>query len=69
MVAVVPSASGVVLPDCVNEVVNEKSVLPRGSRARRVRLVELRRAIESREYQVPAADLADALLHAARSAN
>jgi hypothetical protein len=69
MVAVVPSVEGFVLPDSVNEVANEMLVLSGGSRAKRARLIELRRAIEGGEYRVPAADLADALLHTSGSAN
>jgi anti-sigma28 factor (negative regulator of flagellin synthesis) len=37
--------------------------------SRRRRISELRRAIEAGEYQVPAADLAEALLRSTRSAN
>lgn len=69
MVVDVPAAEGLVVSDCVIEVANETLVAPRTSRAKRARLIELRKAIARGEYQVSAADLADALLHAARSAN
>jgi anti-sigma28 factor (negative regulator of flagellin synthesis) len=69
MVMVVPAGDGFVLPDSRNEIANRISARPRRSRARQARLLELRSAIEGGDYRVPAADLADALLHAAHSAN
>jgi anti-sigma28 factor (negative regulator of flagellin synthesis) len=69
MVVVVPATEGLILPDSQNRVANESPSLRQSSRARRERLIELRNAIASGEYRVSAANLADALLRSARSAN
>ena len=69
MVAVVPAAEDVALPDSLREVETAGAALPRSSWSKRVRLIELRKAIEGGEYHVPATALAGALQRSARSAN
>ena len=69
MVAILPAIASAVSPDSLIGIEHETSRRPRNSQSRRIRLIELRKAIESGEYHVPAAALADALLYAARSAN
>jgi hypothetical protein len=68
MVAVVPAGEGNVLPESPIGVRIE-AAFRRSSSPKQVRLIELRRAIESGEYRVSAADLADALRRAAGSVN
>ena len=69
MVEVVPSVESLFLSECVIERANGTAARTLRSRARQDRLIELRKAIARGEYQVPAGDLADALLHSARSAS
>ncbi len=58
--AIPPSANGVVLEVSAHSVQHE---------ARRQRIQQLRDAVEGGHYYVAAADLADAILRAAREAN
>jgi anti-sigma28 factor (negative regulator of flagellin synthesis) len=69
MVVVVMPAECVVLSKPLKKDRKDRAALSRDSRAMQVRLLELRTAIESGEYGVSAAELTDALLRAARSAN
>lgn len=69
MVAVGLTAQSFALSPSLNGAGNEAVVPACSAGARRMRIQGLRRAIESGEYHVSAADLADALLRAARSSN
>jgi anti-sigma28 factor (negative regulator of flagellin synthesis) len=62
------SAAGSI-PPSANEVVLEVSANGAHHDARRQRIHQLREAIEGGQYCVSAADLADAILRAARQAN
>ena len=56
------------IPPSANEVVLEAAAAER-LESRRLRIRELREAIEGGEYRVSAGDLADAILRAARHSN
>jgi anti-sigma28 factor (negative regulator of flagellin synthesis) len=57
------------IPPSANEVVLEASAPTTRREPRRLRVRQLREAIEGGEYRVSAGDLADAILRAARQAN
>jgi anti-sigma28 factor (negative regulator of flagellin synthesis) len=57
------------IPPAANEVVIKVSAPSVGRETRRHRIQRLREAIESGQYRIPAGDLADAILRAARHAN
>jgi anti-sigma28 factor (negative regulator of flagellin synthesis) len=62
------SAAGAIAP-LADEVASKAHARREGIELRRLRIQQLREAIESGQYRVSASDLADALLRAARRTN